>query len=82
MNVNSNANNNVVRQRRETEKKSESDSRMLGTEHNGKKYNNKREKIVIPGDSMIKNIKGGGGGGRWGGFRKNCIMQMFMLAIS
>ena len=42
MNVNSNANNNVVRQRRETEKKSESDSRMLGTEHNGKKDNNKK----------------------------------------
>ena len=56
-NVNSNANENVERQRRETEKKSESDSRTMHTEHNGKKDQNKSQKIVILGESMIKNMK-------------------------
>ena len=56
-NVNSNANENVERQRRETKKKSESDSRTMHTEHNGKKDQNKSQKIVILGDSMIKNMK-------------------------
>ena len=30
----------------------------MHTEHNGKKDQNKSQKIVTPGDSMIKNIKG------------------------
>ena len=58
MNVNSKANNNVERQRRETEKKSESDQRTVRTEQNAKKDQSKSKKIVIFGDSMIKNIKG------------------------
>ena len=58
MNVYSKANNNVERQRRETEKKSESDQRTVRTEHNAKKDQSKSKKIVIFGDSMIKNIKG------------------------
>ena len=57
-NVNSNASNNAERQRRETKKKNESVSRTIQTEHNGKKDQNKSQKIVILGDSMIKNIKG------------------------
>ena len=56
--VNSNASNNVERQRREAEKKNESASRTIRTEYNGKKDQNKSQKIVILGDSMIKNIKG------------------------
>ena len=57
--VNSNANNNVERQKRETEKKSKSDSRIIiQTENNGKRNQNKSQKIMILGDSMIKNIKG------------------------
>ena len=46
-NINSNANNNVETQRRETKKKSEIDSRTIQTEHNGKKDQNKSQKIVI-----------------------------------
>ena len=77
MNFNSNANNNnVERQRRKTEKKSESDSRTTRTEHIGKKDQNKSQKIVILGGSMIKNIKW------WEIAKKPCIMQMFMLGIS
>ena len=57
-NVNSKASNNVERQRRETEKKNESASRKTRIEYNGKKDQNKSQKIVILGDSMIKNIKG------------------------
>ena len=57
MNVNTNASNNVERQRRETEKKNESASRKTRIEYNGKKDQNKSQKIVILGDSMIKNIK-------------------------
>ena len=57
-NVNSNASNNIERQKGETEKKNESASRTIRTEYNGKKDQNKSQKIVILGDSMIKNIKG------------------------
>ena len=57
-NINSNASNNIERQRRETEKKNESASRSIRTEYNGKKDHSKSQKIVIHGDSMIKNIKG------------------------
>ena len=57
-NVNSNASDNIERQRRETEKKNESASRTIRTEYNGKKDQNKSQKIMILGDSMIKNIKG------------------------
>ena len=57
-NVNSNASNNIERQKRETEKKNESASRTIRTEYNGKKDQNKSQKIVILGDGMIKNIKG------------------------
>ena len=41
MNVNSNASNNIERQRRETEKKNESSSRTIRSEYNGKKDQNK-----------------------------------------
>ena len=41
MNVNSNASNNIERQRRETEKKNESASRTIRSEYNGKKDQNK-----------------------------------------
>ena len=58
MNVNSNASNNLERQRRDTGKKNESASRAIRTEYNGQKDQNKSQKIVILGDSMIKNIKG------------------------
>ena len=57
-NVNSNASNNLERQRRDTGKKNESASRAIRTEYNGQKDQNKSQKIVILGDSMIKNIKG------------------------
>ena len=57
-NVNSNASNNIETQRRETEKKNESASRTIWAEPNGKKDQNKSQKIVILGGSMIKNIKG------------------------
>ena len=52
-NVNSNASNNIERQKRETENKNESPSRAIQTEHNGKKDQNKSQKIVILGDSMF-----------------------------
>ena len=58
MSVNSNANNDIERQRRETEKKNESASGTIRTQYNGKKDQNKSQKIVILGDSIIKNIKG------------------------
>ena len=74
-NVNSNASNNIERQRRETKKKNESASRTIRTKYNGKKDQNKSQKIVILGDSMIKNIKG------WE-ILKKLKMQMFMLGIS
>ena len=57
-NVNSNASNNREIQRRETEKKNERAARTIRTEYNGKKDQNKSQKIVILRDSMIKNIKG------------------------
>ena len=57
-NVNSNASNNREIQRRETQKKNESASRTIRTKYNGKKDQNKSQKIVILGGSMIKNIKG------------------------
>ena len=57
-NVNSNASNNIERQKRETEKKNESASRTIRTEYNGKKDQNKSQKIVKLGDTMMKNIKG------------------------
>ena len=57
-NVNSNASNNRETQRRETEKKNERAARTIRTEHNGKKDQNKSQKNVILGESMIKNIKG------------------------
>ena len=41
MNVNSNASNNIERQRRETEKKNESAPRTIRSEYNGKKDQNK-----------------------------------------
>ena len=56
--VNSNASNNIERQRRETEKKNKSASGTIRTQYNGKKDQNKSQKIVILGDSIIKNIKG------------------------
>ena len=52
-NVNSNASNNIERQKRETGNKNESPSRAIQTEHNGKKDRNKSQKIVILGDSMF-----------------------------
>ena len=57
-NVNSNASNNREIQRRKIEKKNERAARMIRTEYNGKEDENKSQKIVILGDSMIKNIKG------------------------
>ena len=56
--INSNANNNIERQRRETEEENESVSRTIQTEYNDQKDQNKSQKLVILGDSMIKNIKG------------------------
>ena len=43
----SKANNNVERQRRETEKKSENGSRTIRTEHKCKKDQNKSQKIAM-----------------------------------
>ena len=57
-NVNSNASNNIEIQRRGTKKKNESSTRTIRIEYNAKKDQNKSQKIVILGESMIKNIKG------------------------
>ena len=57
-NLNSNASNKAERQRRETEKKNEVAWRTIQREYSGKRDQNKSQKIVILGDSMIKNING------------------------
>ena len=53
----SKADNNVDKQR-ETEKKSESNSRTIRKEQYGKKNQNKSQRVVTLGDSMIKKVKG------------------------
>ena len=56
-NVNPNASNNIETQTIKTEKKNESALGTIRTEYNSKKDQNKSQKIVILGDSTIKNIK-------------------------